>query len=508
MTEHRKLTGPLVAAILLSCTAALPAATEGKVIEEIWEEVRLEDGKVGHVHTLVQEIAAPSGKRLRTTVVLDLTLRRYGSTVRLRTTEGTEETLEGRVVGVFLRQGQEGSRQLDLHGELDDGRMHVVVDGGRLDQRMSWPEGIVGWHGRNHLFEKRRPAIGDRFAFLRYESLFNAVTRVQVSVRGLEEVRLPEGGAKQLLRVEMVPDPLEAPGIKVTPPVCTWWLDRNFVPVRRTIELEGLGAVVLTRTTRERAEAPVPPSAAVDIGTRTLIPVDRRIPRPYDTRQAVYRITLRGDVGPEAPFTDDAHQEVRRLDREHFELRVHPPVPQPRSDPGPPPADCLSSCHYIDCDMEVVIALAARAVGDETFPWKKARRIERWVKQQMKADNTAPLVSAAAAARDLRGDCRHYALLTAALCRASGIPARTAIGLLYVERGGRPQMGFHMWTEVWIDGQWLGLDATLGRGGVDAAHLKITDHSWKDTQSLTPLLPVNRVLGKLGVEVLRAQEND
>jgi hypothetical protein len=54
--------------------------------------------------------------------------------------------------------------------------------------------------------------------------------------------------------------------------------------------------------------------------------------------------------------------------------------------------------------------------------------------------------------------------------------------------------------------QWLGLDATLGRGGVDGAHIKITDHSWKDTQSLTPLLPVNRGLGKLRVEVVQIDE--
>ena len=38
------------------------------------------------------------------------------------------------------------------------------------------------------------------------------------------------------------------------------------------------------------------------------------------------------------------------------------------------------------------------------------------------------------------------------------------------------------------------LDATLGRGKVSPAHLKITDHSWHETQSLTPMLPLLRVL--------------
>jgi hypothetical protein len=77
--------------------------------------------------------------------------------------------------------------------------------------------------------------------------------------------------------------------------------------------------------------------------------------------------------------------------------------------------------------------------------------------------------------------------------------------LIYVEKNHRPLMGFHMWTEVWIDGHWRGLDGTLGRGGVSATHVKISDSSWHDVQSLTPLLPVTRVLGKIGIEVMSAE---
>ena len=59
-----------------------------------------------------------------------------------------------------------------------------------------------------------------------------------------------------------------------------------------------------------------------------------------------------------------------------------------------------------------------------------------------------------------------------------------------------------MWTEVWIDGQWRALDATLGHGRIGAAHLKIAVQSWHEERSLTPLLPVMQVLGKLAIEVV------
>jgi transglutaminase-like putative cysteine protease len=89
------------------------------------------------------------------------------------------------------------------------------------------------------------------------------------------------------------------------------------------------------------------------------------------------------------------------------------------------------------------------------------------------------------------------------MCRAAGVPSRTAIGLIYVDKPAGPVMGFHMWTEVLVNGGWLGIDATLGRGGIGPAHLKITDHSWHNVQSLNPTLPVLRVLGKVSLRVLR-----
>src|SRR6185437_14400637 len=200
------------------------------------------------------------------------------------------------------------------------------------------------------------------------------------------------------------------------------------------------------------------------------------------------------------------HQEIRHLKGDTFELHVHPVrKPERRAEVEAAPAEFLESCPFINCDDPRIKELARRAAGDEKDPWAKARRLERWVKQSMCADNAVALGPAGDVARQLRGDCRQYALLTAALCRAEGIPARTAIGLLYVEKNRRPLMGFHMWTEVWIDGQWLGLDATLGQGGVSAAHVKITDHSWHEMQSLTPLLPANRILGKIVIRVLSVE---
>jgi transglutaminase-like putative cysteine protease len=488
---------------LASTLSAAPSDPSGRLVEETWETAVIDGVQVGFAHTTVHEVERPDGTRLRATWELDLTFRRQGSLLRLHIEQGTEETRQGRVVGVFLRQGQQGGPRLELTGSLEEGRMHVRVDGGRLERRLAWPDEVVGWYGREHLFAKRKPRPGDGFTFLRYEPTLNTVVTMQANVKGFEDVALPSGSRK-LLRVDMRADCIELPGQSVQPPGAVWWLDENYLPVRRQFDLEGLGDVVLTRSTRAAAVAPPTPGRTVDVGVKTLVPLNRPIRRPYDTQSVVYRILLPEDPEPAKALANDSHQEARALGAQMVEVHVHPPqAPRALANAAPVAAEFLGTSHYLDCTDPRIGALARTAVGDETGPWRKARRIERWVKDSMRVDNSAPLVPAGQIARDLCGDCRHFALLTTAMCRAEGVPARTAVGLLYVEKGGRPYMGFHMWTEVYVGGTWLGLDATLGRGGVSAAHLKVADHSWHEVQSLTPLLPLQRILGKIRIEVLR-----
>jgi hypothetical protein len=493
----------------MAMLSVIPAAADspGELVEESWEIAQIEGAKVGFLHSTVHRIGSEGGKRLRTTAELDLTFKRHNTLLHLRRVSGTEETRDGKVIGVFMRQGPEGGRQLVLAGSLEEGRMHVRIDEGRIDRRLRWSDEVVGLYRLEHLFQERKPKPEDRWTLKRYDPTYNAVVTLGVAVKDGEELSLAAGSPRvKLLRVDLTPEPLEAPGIKVQPPAEVWWLDERFLLVRRQIELEGLGAVVLTRTTRETATAPAAPRQLTDIGLKTLIPLNRALSRPYSTRSAVYRVTLRGDNDPGSALARDDHQEMRNRRGDTFELHVHPmQKSERRRGSGPAPAEFLESCYFIDCGDARVKELARRAVGTETDAWAKATRIERWVKQNMRVDNAAPLAPASDVARQLRGDCRQYALLTTALCRAEGIAARTAIGLLYVEKGRRPMMGFHMWTEVWIDGQWLGLDATLGQGGVSAAHLKINDHSWHNTASLTPLLPASRILGKITIAV---QNND
>jgi transglutaminase-like putative cysteine protease len=287
------------------------------------------------------------------------------------------------------------------------------------------------------------------------------------------------------------------------------WLDKDFQQVRSQLELPGLGQLTLYRTTQKVAEKEgVAPALLPDLGLNTLIALDRTIPRVHEAKSVVYRITVKDEDDAATSFVKDARQDIKKLKDDSFELTVRAVRgPVAVANPGEPKKEYLGSSYFLDSGDDKVKALARDAVGKETDAWRKAQKVEKWVHENMQPSSAIGFACASQIANDKQGDCRQHAMLTAAMCRAVGVPSRTALGLVYVpDRDKGAVLGFHMWTEVWVKGQWLGIDATLGEGSVGPGHLKISDHSWADTQTLAPLLPVTRVMGKLKVEVVKVEE--
>jgi transglutaminase-like putative cysteine protease len=504
--------------LLLLAVPVRAETTAPKVLSDEWHAAYFEGAKAGFFRSTVQEVDHDGARVLRTSLSMNLAVKRYGSVVNLRLTTGTEETPTGQVVGLFLTHFLDQGKVVQT-GRVEGDELVVSTPTDGEGKRVPWDGRVLGLRRQQELFRERKVKPGDRFMYRNYELMLLRAVPVTVTVKEPEEVDLlkevrdgdrtrVERVKRKLLRVEAVPGKVRVGDGDIQLPGMVSWLDADREVVRSEFQFPGLGRVTVYRTTRAVAEqAGVAPALLPDLGLTTLIPLKQRIDRPQDARAVVYRVTLKGDDDPGTTFARDARQEVRNVKDGSFELVIRP-VREPAAveAPGRPDAKYLESSYFLDCANPKVKALAARVVGHESDPWKKARLVERWVHENMKPSSAVGFATASQTARDLQGDCRQHAMLTAALCRAAGVPARTAVGLIYVDDPDRgPVLGFHMWTEVWVSGQWLGLDATLGQGSVGAGHLKIADHSWHDTQTLAPLLPVTRVMGKVGVEVVSVE---
>ena len=175
-------------------------------------------------------------------------------------------------------------------------------------------------------------------------------------------------------------------------------------------------------------------------------------------------------------------------------------------DAGPPEAVAVDPAYtrpnsMINSADERVVALARQAVGTATDPWEKSTRIVHWVARNLRDKNFATgFASASEVARSLSGDCTEHGVLVAAMCRAQGVPARVAIGLVYADNLGG--FGYHLWNEVYVNQRWVAVDAAFDQESVDAVHLKLSDASLDGVAPFEMFLPIVRVLGKMTVEPL------
>jgi Transglutaminase-like superfamily len=489
---------------LVLFTTSTGFAQPARVNRESWDAAHLQGHPAGYVHTTFREVNENGQTIVRSSMELQLTVRRERDTVTLRMETGTDETPDGKVTAVSMRQYLGKQQQVVVTGTVEGNQLHVQGDGGaRFDKRIPWDARVIGMYRQETLFKDRAIQPGDSVKYLSYEPTITSVVAVQATAKDYEDVEV-QGGKKRLLRVESVPDKIKTSGGAFQLPTMVLWLDKDYQVVRSQVEMPELGRLVLYRTDKAVAKRPVVGGRLASINS--LVPINRRINRPYDVESAVYRITVKDDDDPASAFVQDARQQVKNVHGHTFELHVQAsrdlPAPLEAKEPGP---EYLKSCYFIKCDDGRVRERTRRAIGQETDPWQKALRIEKYVYENIDKKNfTEAFATADEVAKNMEGDCTEHSMLSAAMCRAAGVPSRTALGLVYVDHPNKgPVMGFHMWTEVWVDGQWVPIDATLGRGYVGATHLKITDHSWYDTQSLKPLLPVLRVLGKLSIEVVQ-----
>ena len=141
--------------------------------------------------------------------------------------------------------------------------------------------------------------------------------------------------------------------------------------------------------------------------------------------------------------------------------------------------EAMKPTRYLQSDNKKVVALARQAVGGTKDAAEAARKIEAFAAGYIeKADLSIGYANAAEVADSRQGDCSEFAVLTASMCRAVGIPAQVVVGFAYVKdyAGMQDRFGGHAWVQAYIGGKWVGLDAAFmstGRNGYGPGHIAL-----------------------------------
>ncbi len=163
------------------------------------------------------------------------------------------------------------------------------------------------------------------------------------------------------------------------------------------------------------------------------------------------------------------------IEHRRYDGAKAPPFPP---DFGRDPAlkEFLEPSAFIQSADPALVEKAREITGGSKDCWEAARRIARWVAGNIKG--AIPGGGTAKGVYDTRtGECGGYGFLTAAFCRAVGIPARVVWGCLYANSGGGV-FGQHGWNEIYMgEAGWIPMDTTRHQiDAVDSGHIRIGVH--------------------------------
>ena len=471
-----------------------------KPLDEVWEAAYVQndrgvDVKIGHIHMTSVPVDADGKRLIRTTKELRLVVGRADAKAEMKADVSADEDGDGKVhaIKAKLWLGRDRVQQLDCT-IIDGPKIRITADGEfKYQTEFRWDPNCIGLAREQTFLRDKKAKPGDELTYRYFESQVTNYVTVHVAVKEKEQVALPGGVKRELLKVIATPDPLKLKDNQTLRlPAATFWVDPvSYDTIKTQMDIPEIGKVSLIRTSKVAALAPN--GQVPDLMKRQSIFLKSAVPGMHDRESIVYKVSFQGDAQPKELVVEDSRQAIRNVEGKTFELRVTARRRPERGTDEKVGPEFLKSNYFINCDDAGVKELAKRAAGTTSDPWLKAQKIESFVRNFMKpADYTEAMAPADHVAKTRTGDCTEYAMLTAAMCRAQGIPSRTAIGLVYVDRllGQPAGLAFHMWTEVFVQGQWIGLDATIGQGSIGPGHIKITDHSWADVISFTPLLPV------------------
>jgi len=486
-------------ALLIPQTASAAEKTEPKKQAqsdtESWQVIYFGKERIGYSHSETKTVLDNGRKVVKSASDTHMLFRRFGQQLKMQVLLETTETEEGQMLSFVQEMKNPPASSNRTVGRVNGEKLvlRTTIASRTTKKELPWDPDVKSPAYQDRLLTKTPLKPGETRSFKTFVPEFNQVATVTVTASQRELVKLLGGKSQKLLKLTIAHSLV---------PKMSVYVNRKGETLKTETNL--LGQVMTFYTVSKEEALKEIAGGELDLAVSTLIKVDP-FKKGHRARKVVYRITTPGEDPAEFLVAGET-QKIKRISKETVELTVTAaafPKNSKRVETNP---EYLASTEFLQCTDRRVSEHARKATGDETDPAKIALRMERYVHQKLTKKNfSTALASAAEVAENLEGDCTEHAVLLAAMLRAQKIPSRIAVGLVYIERSA--EFGGHMWSEAWLGGQWIPLDATLGRGGIGGGHIKLAESSFSDNgpAPITSFLPMMKILGKMKIQTISAE---
>lgn len=414
-------------------------------------------------------------EKVTTTEQVSLTISRLNMPVTMNTTETSIETIDGKPLAFEALQDF-SMMMIKITGKVHkNGKADITVTSMGAEQKstIEWPNGAVMAEGLRLLQLKRGLKQGQSYTAKVFSAAIMQAVDIKTTIAGKKNVDLL-GRVVALTEVHTTMKMLDAGEI-----ASTGYVDDNFRLQKNIMSVMGMRVEMVAC---EKAFA-LGQNDVLDVVDKMFLasPVPLNNVRSAKSISYYLRPTSETDA---LPIPSGDNQKVRRLKGGRVIVTVRS-VTAPKGVRFPYNGrdktllEATRPTRFLQSDRKEIIELARRAIGDTKDAAEAVKRIEAFVAGYIENKNlSVGYATAAEVAASRQGDCTEFAVLTAAMCRAVGIPAQIVMGLAYVDEysGLRDRFGGHAWVQAYIGNKWVGLDSAFkstGRGGFDAGHIAL-----------------------------------
>ncbi|MBN2563576.1 MAG: transglutaminase family protein [Phycisphaerae bacterium] len=494
----------IVAWTLLGTSAWAVAQSAERKDEERWFVVQMQGRKCGYMYTAIKHL----GEEVHSRSLMQFEIARGAAKLKILMEQSYRETVAGSPLG-FKHKMTMGSQPTSMTGIIKGKRLTLITEQFGTERKATYdfdPEVKFAW-GQYLEQAKHGFKPGTTYTIKIYEPSLKAdgPIAMKVEVRGKEDVEVL-GKTRRLNRITAT--------MQLPMPIPTeTWVDDDDNLIVTTVDLGIMKVNVLAATKEEAlgdAEAP-------ELFLNTFVRVKRTI--DPDAKRVRLRLRLPADAScrlPDLPRTSmqtvkrisdrEAVVTIQRIDWEKLRA-VRKDVHTDRETIK----EYLRASTTCDIDDQRIKKLARKAIKGCKTPAEKADALRRFVTDYVKDKNLdVGFATASEVARTREGDCSEHGVLLAALARAAGLPARGVSGLVQIPAGSvlsdeENAFGYHMWTQVYIDGRWVDIDAALRQTDVDPTHIALSLMPLNDEGMLEQAMTLLALIGRLQIEVIEVE---
>ena len=471
MMKIRNVLSLILLFIVIFGTAhAGSAATKTTPAEMEFFAVFMEGKKVGYaIHRRIV-----SGEKVTTSEEVCITLSRLAVSMTIQMMETSIETTDGRPLGFELKQ-KLGSMVMTVSGKVDrTGKVDLTTSSMGTEQKrtLQWPEGALMAEGLRLLELKKGIKEGTEYTAKVFSSGILQAVDTHIRIGPVENVDL----LGRVVALREITTMLNMPGTGNV--ISKSYVDEDLGAQKTVMPIAGMN-VEMVACAKEFA---LGRNDVLDVVDKMFLASPEPLDNLAETAFITYQLAPKQGVS-NLTIPSDYNQHVRHLSNGKVVVTVKPVVAQsgakfPYKGSDAAILEAMKPTRFLQSEHREVIDLARRAVGDTQDATEAAQKIEAFVGEYVENRSlSVGYASAAEVAASRQGDCSEFAVLTAAMCRAVGIPSRVVVGVAYVDEfAGRQGFGGHAWTQAYVGDKWIGLDASFrggGRGGYDAGHIAL-----------------------------------